>query len=66
MHARDKTVLTMTTHAVPGHAFIKHVGAVEKHRTVEQRAAFADLNWPVLRQWEDGAAAQGLIWGAPE
>jgi GNAT superfamily N-acetyltransferase len=62
MHALDKTVLTMTTHAVPGHAFIKHVGAVEKHCTVEQRAAFADLDWPVLRQCEDGATGQGLTW----
>jgi GNAT superfamily N-acetyltransferase len=62
MHALDKTMLTMTTHAAPGHAFIKHVGAVEKHCTVEQRAAFADLDWPVLRQWEDGVTAQGLIW----
>jgi len=62
MHTLDKTVLTMTTHAASGHAFIKHVGAVEKHCTVEQRAIFADLDWPRLRQWEDGSTAQGLIW----
>jgi hypothetical protein len=60
MHALDKTVLTMSTQTEPGRAFIKHVGAVEKHRTVEQRAVFADLDWPGLRQWEDGAAARGL------
>jgi len=59
MHTLDKTVLTMTTHAASGHAFIKHVGAVEKHCTVEQRAIFADLDWPRLRQWEDGSTAQG-------
>ena len=62
MHTLDKTVLTMTTHAASGHAFIKHVGAIEKHCTVEQRAIFADLDWPRLRQWEDGSTAQGLIW----
>jgi GNAT superfamily N-acetyltransferase len=62
MHSLDKTVLTMSAQAEPGHAFIKYVGAVEKHRTVEQRAVFADLDWPRLRQWEDGAAAQGLSW----
>jgi GNAT superfamily N-acetyltransferase len=62
MHALDKTVLTMSTQTEPGHAFIKHVGAVEKHCTVEQRAVFAGLDWLRLRQWEDGAAAQGLAW----
>jgi len=62
MHALDKTVLTMSSATEPGHAFIKHVRGVEKHCTVEQRAVFADLDWPRLRQWEDGAAAQGLSW----
>ena len=62
MHALDKTVLTTSAQTEPGHAFIKHVGAVEKHCRVEQRAVFADLDWPRLRQWEDGATAQGLTW----
>jgi len=62
MHALDKTLLTMNAQTEPGHAFIKHVGAVEKHCTVEQRAIFADLDWLVLRQWEDGVTAQGLAW----
>jgi hypothetical protein len=62
MHVLDKTVLTISAQTGPGHAFIKHVGAIEKHSTVEQRAIFADLDWPRLRQWEDGAAAQGLAW----
>jgi hypothetical protein len=35
MHALDKTVLTMSAQTEPGHAFIKHVGAVEKHCTVD-------------------------------
>jgi hypothetical protein len=29
--------------------------------TVEQRAVLADLDWSRLRQWEDGATAQGLV-----
>ena len=62
MHTLDKTVLTMSSQAEPGHGFLKHVGAVEKHRTVEQRAAFAELDWPRLRQWEDAVAAHDLIW----
>lgn len=62
MHALDKTVLTMSAQTEPGHAFIKQLGAVEKHWRVEQRAVFADLDWPRLRLWEDGASAQGLVW----
>ena len=62
MHALDKTLLTMNAQTEPGHAFIKHVGAVEKHCTVEQHAIFADLDWLVLWQWEDGVTAQGLAW----
>jgi GNAT superfamily N-acetyltransferase len=62
MHLLDKTVLTMTSQTEPGHAFIKHVGAIEKHCTVEQRAIFADLNWRVLRQWEDRVIALELAW----
>src|SRR6266446_5652788 len=38
MHVLDKTVLTMSAQTEPGHAFIKHLGAAEKHSTVEQRA----------------------------
>jgi GNAT superfamily N-acetyltransferase len=62
MHALDKTVLTTSAQTKPGHAFIKHVGAIEKHCRVEQRAVFSDLDWHRLRQWEDGATAQGLTW----
>jgi hypothetical protein len=62
MHALDKTVLTMSAQTEPGHAFIKHVGAVEKHCTVEQRAVLADLDWRRLREWEETATALGLIW----
>jgi len=62
MHTLDKTVLTMSSQAEPGHGFLRHVGAVEKHRTVEQRAVFAELDWSRLRQWEDAVAAHDLIW----
>jgi hypothetical protein len=43
MHTLDKTALTMSAQTEPGHAFIKHVDAIEKHCTVEQRAVFAGL-----------------------
>ena len=62
MHVLDKTVVTMRAQTEPGHAFIKHVGAAEKHCTVEQRAIFSGLDWSCLRKWEDGASARGLTW----
>jgi len=62
MHALNKTVLTMTAQTEPGHAFMKHIGAFEKHSTVEQRAVFANLDWHRLRQWEAGVTAFGLVW----
>src|SRR6516162_9623440 len=62
MHALDKMVLTMTAQTEPGHAFMKHIGAVAKHSTVEQRAVFADLDCPRLRRWEDRVTAHGLVW----
>jgi GNAT superfamily N-acetyltransferase len=62
MHALDKTLLTMSAQTGPGHGFLKHVGAIEKHCTVEQRAVFADLDWPRLRQWEDAVGPHDLVW----
>jgi GNAT superfamily N-acetyltransferase len=65
MHALDKSVLTLSAHTEPGQAFLKHVGAVQKHRTVENRAVIAELDWPRLRQWEEEAAtvgSGGLVW----
>ena len=62
MHALDKTVLTMSAQTEPGHGFLKHLGAIEKHCTVEQRAVFADLDWPRLRQWEAAVAPHDLVW----
>ena len=38
MHELDKRVLTLSADAQPGHAFLKHIGAVEKHWTVERRS----------------------------
>jgi GNAT superfamily N-acetyltransferase len=64
MDALDKNVLTLSANTEPGHAFVKHVGAIEKHSTVENRAVFEDLDWPRLREWEESATAgqDGLVW----
>ena len=74
MHALDKAVLTMSAQTQPGHAFIKHVGALEKHSTVEQRAIFADSTGPasgsgrtepLLKDWAGSAtrvACHAIYW----
>lgn len=62
MHALDKTVVTMSAQTEPGHAFLEHVGAIKKHSALEQRAAFAEMDWPRLRHWEEAAITHGLAW----
>ena len=62
MHELGKTVLTLQAHTAPGHAFLAHVGAVEKHSGLESRAVLAQLDWPRLRKWEEAAEDNGLIW----
>ena len=59
MHALDKSVLTMTAQTEPGHGFIRRLGAVEKHSTVEQRAIFGDLDWPHLDSGRLGLLLRG-------
>ena len=62
MHALDKTVLTLSAHTAPGHAFLTYVGAVAKHAVVENRAVLAQLDWDRLRRWEAAAEERGLVW----
>jgi GNAT superfamily N-acetyltransferase len=62
MHRLDKTVLTLSAHAAPGHAFLTHVGAAEKFSMVESRAVLAQLDWVSLREWEATAEKLGLVW----
>jgi GNAT superfamily N-acetyltransferase len=62
MHEMGKTTLNLSSHTASGHAFITHAGGTAKHRTVENRAQMAGLDWPQLRQWEDGVTQHGLVW----
>jgi hypothetical protein len=64
MHDLDKRVLAVSAYSEPGYAFLKHIGAVERHRTVENRAVFAELDWLRLREWEEAVTAggDGLAW----
>lgn len=62
MEAHGKSVATIKAHLPEGHAFLQAIGAVEKHRIVENRMAFAGLDWQALARWrtEGFAPAHGL------
>ncbi|CAA2106552.1 GNAT family N-acetyltransferase [Variovorax paradoxus] len=62
MNAHGKSIATFRTHRPEGHAFLQAIGAVEKHRSVENRMRFAGLDWQALARWRsDGfAPAHGL------
>lgn len=62
MEAHGKSVATIKTHQPEGRAFLQAIGAVEKHRSVENRMALAGLDWQMLARWraEGFAPAHGL------
>jgi len=62
MEMHCKSVATIKTHLPDGHAFLQAIGAVEKHRSVENRMPLAGLDWQMLARWRaDGfAPAHGL------
>jgi len=57
MLAHDKTILTMATHEPDGHGFLRHLGAAEKTRSVENRLSIDGVDWALLAQWEGAALA---------
>jgi GNAT superfamily N-acetyltransferase len=52
MCAHDKTLLTVFTHEPDGHDFLRHIGAAEKMRSVENRLRVDGLDWTMLDCWE--------------
>jgi GNAT superfamily N-acetyltransferase len=52
MCAHDKTLLTLSTHEPDGHDFLRHIGAAEKMRSVENRLRVEGLDWTMLDRWE--------------
>jgi GNAT superfamily N-acetyltransferase len=62
MHALDKTVLSLSAHTEPGHAFLTQIGAVAKHVVIENRAELTKLDLDALRGWEQIADTLGLSW----
>jgi GNAT superfamily N-acetyltransferase len=62
MQARDKTIATFNARLPEGHAFLAAIGAVEKHRSITNRLALADVDWARLAQWQQAADGSGLRW----
>jgi GNAT superfamily N-acetyltransferase len=64
MQERGKTTATFGTHLPEGRGFLAAIGAVEKHRSVINRLAFASLDWAELARWEAAAIppGTGLRW----
>jgi GNAT superfamily N-acetyltransferase len=62
MHDMGKTILSLSAHSGPGDAFLLRAAAVAKHSSVQNRARFDQLDWDILRTWEDGISTLGLTW----
>jgi len=59
MEARGKTTATVKASLPEGHAFLAAIGATEKHRSIENRMAFAHLDEDALARWRAEALAPG-------
>lgn len=64
MQGSGRRIATMKVHRPESHAFFRAIGAKEKLASIENRLAFAGLDWAALAQWRAGAEApaQGLRW----
>ena len=62
MDTQGKTTATFSVHLPESHAFLAAIGATEKHRSMENRMAFAGLDDGALARWraEALAPAHGL------
>ncbi|QGW82012.1 GNAT family N-acetyltransferase [Variovorax paradoxus] len=59
MEKRGAAVATIKASLPEGHAFLAIVGAAEKHRSIENRMVFADLDDAELARWRTQALAAG-------
>lgn len=55
MQERNKTIATFETSIPEGHAFFVAIGAVLKHRQIENRASFRAMDWAMLARWQNAA-----------
>jgi GNAT superfamily N-acetyltransferase len=53
--------LSLGSHLESGHAFCEAIGAVLKHRSIENRLALDGVDWGMVAAWDAGAPA-GLAW----
>ncbi len=52
-----KTMLTIGTHESDGHGFLRHIGAGEKTRVIENRLLVGDIDWDTSAKWVAAALA---------
>jgi RimJ/RimL family protein N-acetyltransferase len=58
MQERAKTIATFDAFIPDGNAFLVAIGAVLKHRQIENRAPFDAMDWAMLARWRDAAIAK--------
>lgn len=67
MRERGSRVATFETSKPSGGGFLLGLGAVPKHRQIENRASFAGFDWNMLARWRAAASAcEGLRWEVHE
>lgn len=59
MRERNKSIATIEASGPEGNAFLTAIGAVLKHRHIESRAPFADMDWDLLGEWYEAAIPEG-------
>src|SRR5262249_7141874 len=57
MLRHDKSILTTGTQEPDGHGFLRHIGAIEKTRAIENRLLLGDVDWVTLEEWVTAALA---------
>lgn len=64
MQAEARSTATFRTRDEAGHAFLQAIGAVQKHRAVENRMRFDGIDWSALAAWRAQAdvPGNGLRW----
>jgi len=63
MRSRGITTATLSARVGDGTSFLASMGAVEKHRTIENRLDLTHVDRRMLQTWEEGAGlVAGLAW----
>src|SRR5215813_11368856 len=63
MRERGFVTATLSARVGAGSAFLASIGAVEKHRTVENRLDLSRVDGTILQAWEaDSDSVEGLTW----